>query len=49
MRRITMIFALLAALAIALPGFAIDEVEQDDASKATPTETEVSGDMRVTR
>ena len=42
MRKITMIFALLAALMIALPVFATDDT--DKASEDTTTETEVAGD-----
>jgi len=44
MRKITMIFALLAALTIALPAFASDDTDKDKASEDTTTETEVAGD-----
>jgi hypothetical protein len=44
MRKITMIFTLLAALTIALPAFATDDTDTDKASEDTTTETEVAGD-----
>ena len=46
MRKITTIFALLAALTIALPAFATDHTDTDKgkASEDTTTETEVAGD-----